>query len=192
LTSKTPPGSGPPEAELRALYERYGPVILHRCRSILGTDEAAQDALQETFARVIRNWESFRGESSPLTWMYRISTNWCLNQIRNRKGRQSKLHVHRQDIFGEGVANPDTGRWETADVVRRLLADTDDETRQIVTYLYFDELTQQECAELVGLSIPTVRKRLNQFLKRARRLMETAPVPVALGLLIVAWLLVTS
>ncbi len=187
MTSPQHPGAGPSEAEVREIYERYGPVIYRRCRSILGTDEAAQDALQETFARVIRNWDSFRGESSPLTWMYRISTNWCLNQIRNRKGRQEKLHVHRQDVIGEGVTAPGDAAWETADVVRSLLADTDDETRQIVLYLYFDDLTQQECATLVGLSVPTVRKRLNQFLKRARRLIEDNPVPVALGVALLAW-----
>ncbi len=190
MTSSSTPGGGPSEAEFRELYERYGPVILHRCRSILGTEEAAQDALQETFARVIRNWDHFRGDSSPLTWMYRISTNWCFNQIRNRKGRQEKLHVHRSDIVGDGVASPQTSAWETADIVRSLLSEADEETRQIVTYLYFDDLTQQECASLVGLSVPTVRKRLKQFLNRARRLLEDNPLPVGIVVILVAWLLV--
>jgi RNA polymerase sigma factor (sigma-70 family) len=187
LTSPPAPESGPTEADIREIYERYGPIIYRRCLSILGTEEAAQDALQETLARVIRSWDSFRGESSPLTWMYRSSTNWCLNQIRNRKGRMEKLHVHRQDIIGAGVASPDTTAGETADVVRNLLTDADEETRQIVLYLYFDDLTQQECASLVSLSVPTVRKRLNEFLKRSRRVLEASPVPVALGLVLLAW-----
>ena len=95
--------------------------------------------------------------------------------------------MHRQDLVGEGVAAPDVSAWEDADLVRSLLADADGETRQIVLYLYFDDLTQQECADLVGLSVPTVRKRLNEFMKRARRTLEDRPAPVALGLVLLAW-----
>ena len=190
MTSSPTLGAGPTEAELREIYQRYGPIIFRRCRSILGTDEGAQDGVQETFARVIRNWDTYRGEASPLTWMYRISTNWCLNQLRNRKGRKEKLHVHRQDLIGDGVAAPGTTAWETADVVRSLLDDTDDETRQIVVALYFDDMTQQECAHQVGLSVPTVRKRLNQFLVRARKIMEVTPTPLVLGVALLAWILV--
>ena len=93
----------PTEAEIRALYDQYGPVLFHRCRSILRNDEDANDAVQETFARVIRNWSTFRSESSPLTWMYRISTNYCLNQVRNRTGRAEKREVHREAIVGMDV-----------------------------------------------------------------------------------------
>jgi len=61
------PAVGPSEAEVAALYRRYAPVLHARARSILGSDEAAADAVQETFARVIVHWDGFRAESSPLT-----------------------------------------------------------------------------------------------------------------------------
>ena len=177
------------EAEIKELYERYGPVLFHRCRQILKNDEDANDAVQETFAKVIAKWAEFRGQSSPLTWMYRISTNHCLNQIRNRTGREQKRVQHKDAIVGEGFTRPAAGRWEVADTVRTLLADCDDETREIVTYLYFDEMTREQAAELVGISVPTLRKRLNKFLDRARKRVDDGSLPAGVLALLLAVLL---
>lgn len=159
----------PAEHDLQALYERYGHVILHRCRRILGNEEDAMDAVQETFARVIKHHDSFRADASPLTWMYRISTNYCLNQLRNRDARADKRDQHRTHIGGIAGHLPGAEDWELHETVRQLLADTDDETRRIVVHLYFDDMTKVEVAELVGLSVPTVRKRLDDFISRSRR-----------------------
>lgn len=164
----------PTEQDIAELYDRYAHVVYLRAFRITGNEELARDAVQETFARVIRSWEKFRGESSPLTWMVRISTNWCLNQLRNKRGRSDKLTHHRQDIVGDGV---DTLVFnEDADRIRALLSEADDETRRIVVHIFFDEMTREETAAMVGLSVPTVRKRLRRFISRSRR---TLGVPAA-------------
>ena len=158
------------DAELAELYDKYAHVIFHRCLSILGNEELARDALHETFAKVLRNSSGFRGQASPLTWMYRISTNHCLNQIRNQKGRARKLVHHKEEIAGTGIA---AAREEGTDLdqIRALLKEVDEETRQCVIHTYFDDCTREETAKLVGISVPTVRKRVNTFLTKARRLM---------------------
>jgi len=167
------------EAELRELYERYAHVVHHRARRILGTDEDAADAVQETFARVIRNWDSFRQQSSPLTWMIQISTNYCLNRIRDQRGHAKKHDQRRFDIVGDGHTRADLGGPVDAERLRALLVDEDDETRQIIVHLYFDDLTREDTARLVGISVPTLRKRHELFLKRARRLLGVSPLPAA-------------
>lgn len=155
------------DAELAKLYERYGHVLFHRCRSIVRNDEEAWDAVQETFARVVKHSDTFRAQSSPLTWMYRISTNYCLNQLRNRKGHEQKHLRHGEDISGPASA---TMSDDDADRQRILamLDGADEETRRVVVHTFFDDCTREEVALLVGLSVPTVRKRLNTFLDRAR------------------------
>jgi RNA polymerase sigma-70 factor (ECF subfamily) len=156
--------------EVAHLYDRYGHVLYHRCRSILRNDEDARDAVQETFARVLRHADSFREQASPLTWMYRISTNHCLNRIRDRRGQQRKHEHNREDIVGPGVTVARDGE-EAADRDRilALLDDADQETKACVVHTFFDDCTREEVAELVGLSVPTVRKRINTFLDTARR-----------------------
>ena len=163
------------DQELAALYERYAHVVFRRCRGLLGNDEDAHDAVHETFARVLRHSDEFRGQASPLTWMYRISTNYCFNQIRNRTGRGKKLVDHREEIGGDGLA---TGAPKLDhELVWRLLEGCDEETKQCVIHTFFDDCTRQEVADLVGLSVPTVRKRVNEFLDKARAELGVEAVP---------------
>jgi RNA polymerase sigma-70 factor, ECF subfamily len=170
------------DAELAELYHRYAHVVYRRCLSILGNEEDAHDATQETFAKVLRHGERFREESSPLTWMYRISTNHCLNTLRNRKGRRDKLQVHQQDVAGDGFATPEADGLDD-EVVRRLLHEVDEQTRQCIVYTYFDDCTRQEVADLVGISVPTVRKRIQAFLDGARRALGVAGAAAVIALL---------
>lgn len=156
------------DAEVAQLYDRYGHVLFHRCRSILRNDEDAMDAVQETFARVIRNADTFRAQASPLTWMYRISTNYSLNQLRNRKGRDRKHEDHREEIGGPSIVDDAAGDEDHARIMG-LLEGADDQTRACVVHTFFDDCTREEVAALVGLSVPTVRKRVNTFLESARR-----------------------
>ncbi len=183
----TPP-PGPTDAELAELYDRYSRVLLFRCWSILGSEELAQDALQETFARVIQHWETFRQEASPLTWMYRISSNYCLNQLRNRKRADRNSLTWQTDLGPAIEGSGGQDRWECAHIVRALLDDADDETRRVMVALYFDDMSLREAAVAVGLSVPTVRKRAQRFFKRARRLVGALPAPVAVALILLSCL----
>ncbi len=158
-----------PEQEIRALYQRYAHVVHYRARQILGSEEEAADAVQETFARVIRNYDSFRQESSPLTWMYRITTNYCLNRLRDRRGHARKHENHREELGGDGLTRVDFGAELDAKTLRQLVAGADEETRAILLHLYFDDMTREEAAKQVGISVPTLRKRLDAFFKVARR-----------------------
>lgn len=171
------------DEELARLYDRYGHVLFHRCRTILRNDEEAMDAVQETFARVLRSGDTFRAQSSPLTWMYRISTNWCLNQIRNRRGRERKHEDHREELAG-----PES-RDQTDDIdqgrILSLLDDCDEQTRACVVHTYFDDCTREEVAALVGISVPTVRKRINTFLEQAR--LQLGVALAAVGALLLLW-----
>lgn len=143
------------------------------------------DAVQETFARVLRSGDSFRSQSSPLTWMYRISTNWCLNQLRNRRGRERKHTDHREDIVGRPEIEADGSEAFDRDRILALLDGCDDQTRAVVVHTYFDDCTREEVAALVGISVPTVRKRINTFLDQARR--ELGVALVAVGALLAVW-----
>jgi RNA polymerase sigma-70 factor (ECF subfamily) len=165
------------DQELAELYDRYGHVVYHRCLRILKDEEEARDAVHEVFARVIRHGARFRGEASPLTFMYRVATNHCLNQLRNRHGRANKLTVHREELAGSGHSGPPGADRQDLELVRAILDEVDEETRRCVVYTWFDDCTRQEVAELVGISVPTVRKRIEGFLHRARRRMG---LPVAL------------
>lgn len=75
----------------RSLYVHYLPRVVNLCRVLL-RDAGVEDAVQETFLKVFRNIQSFRGESRLTTWIHRIATNVCLTELRRRgvwKGRET-------------------------------------------------------------------------------------------------------
>jgi RNA polymerase sigma-70 factor, ECF subfamily len=159
----------PTEVQVEILYRQYGGMIHRRCRRILRDDEEARDAVQEVFARAIRSWDGWDGEASRLTWLSRIATNHCLNVIRDSRGRRAKLDQRKGERPGAGLGPEAHQRLELLDVVKAIMEDMDEDLQRLAVLYYFDEMTQAEIAQEVGLSVPTVRKRLRQFVHQARR-----------------------
>jgi RNA polymerase sigma factor (sigma-70 family) len=146
------------------LYRVYGPVVLRRARAILGDEQSAKDAMQEVFLRVLRSSDAFRGDASVATWLYRITTNYCLN-LRRDSGRRIEL----LDANTSREAPPDGRR--TADdraEVRALLSKVPRDQAEVAVYHFIDEMSQDEIAQLLGVSRRYVRDRLEAFLTKAR------------------------
>lgn len=57
------------------LYQRYGVLVLRRARALLNDEQAARDATHDVFVKVLSALDDFRQESSPVTWLYRATTN---------------------------------------------------------------------------------------------------------------------
>ena len=72
--------------DVEALYRKYGAMVLRRCRHLLRNEDAAADAMQETFVRVLRNGKTLTA-SYPSSLLYRIATNVCLNMLRTNRRR---------------------------------------------------------------------------------------------------------
>lgn len=148
--------------EVEELYRRYGPTVLRRARAILRDEHAARDVLQETFLLAIQE-RSFRGEASPMTWLYRITTNLCLNRIRD-EGRRSELLAAREEELEE--ARPADAEGKTT--LAQLLRNVPDELREIAIYRWVDHMTQEEIAAIVKTSRRTVGNRLEEFRRLAQ------------------------
>jgi RNA polymerase sigma-70 factor (ECF subfamily) len=150
------------QEEVEALYRQYGAIVLRRARTILGDEHAAQDAMQEVFIRVLRGGAEFRQEASPSTWLYRITTNLCLNHLRDAGRRSRRLRAQ----AGAGEAAP--ARVEDQLMIQRLLEQIPDELREIAIYYHVDHMNQDEIAAIIGVSRRTVGNRLEQFKTQAR------------------------
>jgi RNA polymerase sigma-70 factor (ECF subfamily) len=148
------------------LYRRHGAMVLRRARAILGDEQAARDAMQEVFVRVLRSGAAFRGEASPTTWLYRMTTNVCLNVIRDG-GRRRDILAERWSADPPVDISPE-GRITVA----RVLAELPDELREIAVYYFLDSMNQDEIAQLLGISRRTVGNRLDEFKERARSAMS--------------------
>lgn len=158
---------------LRELYERYAARVHDRCRYLLRDEEEARDAMHDVFIKVQKNLAQFRGEASPLTWMTRIATNHCLNLIRAKKAAWHDRYRREVQVApkedSEGARHP-----ERKELLRLCLQRCDPQTAEAAIYYFVDDMTQAEITQLIGISAPTLRKRLREFIRVSREELERA------------------
>jgi RNA polymerase sigma-70 factor (ECF subfamily) len=148
---------------LTALYRAYGPVIYARCRRLLGDGGAAEDATQETFMRVYRHLDKADAREA-LGWICRIATNYCLNEIRNRKRRPAL-----DDAAPEPVAGDLEQLLADRDLVTRIVDRAPEKLRTVAWLHHVDGLDQGEVARILEISRRTVVNRLAEFTDNARK-----------------------
>jgi len=149
---------------LTTLYRRYGPTIFARCVRLLGDRAAAEDATQETFVRVQRHLDRAPDPSQALAWIYRIATNYCLNELRDRRLRP-QAEAELPEPLGDSLAAVLADR----DVVERIIRRSPEKLRTPAWLHHVDGLDQGEVARVLGISRRTVVNRLAEFADNARK-----------------------
>ncbi len=159
-----------PAIDVEALYHRYAPMVLRRCRQLLGDEESAVDALQDVFARLLAGRERLHGRY-PSSLLYRMATNVCLNVIR---GRRVRLGEEDGEEALARIACTDEAEEQTlaGAFLDRIFSREKPSTREMAVLHFVDGLTLEQVAGEVGLSVSGVRKRLREFRARAARFQE--------------------
>jgi RNA polymerase sigma-70 factor (ECF subfamily) len=152
------------------LYRTYGPAVYRRCLKLLRDPEAAKDATQEVFVKLLGDTDRFERMETALPWLYRVATNRCLNVLRDRRRHGEE----------------DLGEWEVADaaaapsypdrqLAQAVLSSFDEGTQAVAVGVLLDGMGHEELASALGLSRKTVERRLARFLAGARKLVAGEP-----------------
>jgi len=151
--------------DVEAYYARYGPMVLRRCRRMLGNEQAACDAMQEVFVNLLTHRARLR-DAYPSALLYRMATNTCLNMIRNER------RLERRDIRDVLLNLPffeSPDRAATAKLVFEYALNGQRETTRRIAVLYFvDGLTLKEIGAELKLSTTGVHKHLEKLRRRLR------------------------
>jgi RNA polymerase sigma-70 factor (ECF subfamily) len=148
---------GDPDA-FRALYEKYGEKVFASAVRIVGEPHAAADLVQEIFVKIHGELRTFKFESKFSTWLFRVAVNHALNKasevarharIRERIGREG-----RGDLGGTREGRP------LDDEVHRAIQGLSPKLRAIISLRYLDGLSYEEIAEVLEISMGTVKSRL--------------------------------
>jgi RNA polymerase sigma-70 factor (ECF subfamily) len=144
--------------DAEALFRRYGPMVLRRCRQMLGDPDAAEDATQAVFVKVFEKRHTLRAEY-PSSLLWRIATNHCLNAIRERAVRNEATGA---EALLSAIARSDDleERVGARGLLRKLFGSHPESSRLIAVLHYVDGMTLEETAREVGMSVSGVRKRL--------------------------------
>lgn len=168
------------ERALTGDADAFGEIVLRWERRIfalafgmLGREEDARDATQETFLAAFRNLRNFRGEAKVSSWLHRIAVNQCITRQRRAKVRnESDLETETEKNASSfaAPAHYSPGRvvesLERREAVRRAVNSLPIEMRQVVVMKEFEELTFQEIADVLDVPLSTVKSRLYTALRQ--------------------------
>ena len=149
------------------LIDQHGDDILRLCLLYMGERQLAEDAFQETFVRVWRHMNTFRGESSVKTWLSHIAVNVCRDMLRTPwlRMRRSARSVEEMEHLPAPDATP---RHELMDAIRAL----PDKYREVIVLVYVQDMKLREAAAQLRLPVPTVSTRLRRARARLAQLLS--------------------
>lgn len=164
------------EGAFRDLVERHEPRIAATVIGMLGPGDEAEDVGQETFIRLYRSLDRFRGESSLGTYLTRIAINLSLTALKKRKRRISRFVSQDETERDLPEASWDPrGELERKDDVRRVreaVARLGPDHRTVVVLRMIDGYSTREAAEILGIPVGTVMSRLARAMERLEKDMK--------------------
>ena len=156
-----------PDEAISLLMEEYGTRVLHLAYFYVKDRHLAEDIAQEVFIKAYRNYDKFRGDASPYTWLYKITVNLCRDKARSAWWRRllptddANLLAH-----GESQAPPEEGPEEAVlrsaqgEELMAAVMELPDVYREVVVLYYYQDLSTVEIAEVTGVSDNTIKTRL--------------------------------
>ena len=176
LIERAVKGDGAAFSELMAAHEKRMYAVAFR---LCGNHEDAQDCLQDSMIRVYKAISSFKGQSSFATWLYRITTNTCLDELRRRKTRQSTSLDGLLDTGWSPSDELDTPERyalmsEKRREIERAIADLPDDMRAAIVLRDIQGFSYEEIARILDANVGTVKSRISRGRERLReKLKET-------------------
>jgi len=152
------------------LVSRYERKIYRLAKNITQNNEDAEDVLQDTFLKAYEHLDSFQGNSKFYTWIVRIAVNEALMKLRKRKSDRTVPLDEPMDL-GEETVEREIAVWEdnpeqrySREEMQQILNDAVDtlkpDFRTVFALRDIEELSTEETAEALGISIPAVKSRL--------------------------------
>lgn len=158
------------------LVSKWQDRIYTFCLRQLGERELAEEATQDIFVKVFTSIQSFRMESKFSTWLYRISTNHCIN-LRNKHHRRHRKQHHSFDEMNNQLHSVDNpiDRLETLDFEQQLqeaLGQLPEEHRVLLILRDIQDCSYEEIADITNLNLGTIKSRIHRGRKQLKAVLE--------------------
>jgi RNA polymerase sigma-70 factor (ECF subfamily) len=164
---------GSPDA-VEMLFDRFHSKIYSLAMSILKNESDAEEAAQDVFLTVVQKAHTFKGNSALYSWIYRICVNTCLMRLRGkRRGETVSIEDFMPVFTEEGMHASLIDDWskeverkaldkELGQVIRRFTENLSEKYRVVFVLSDVEGLSNEETAEILGLTVPAVKSRLHR------------------------------
>jgi RNA polymerase sigma-70 factor (ECF subfamily) len=155
------------------VLDRYQDKVFRLAFSMMRNEAQAQDAAQDAFVRIWKGLPSYHAGAALSTWIYTISRNTCLTELKKRSTRPT---VSLQEPDMEAVADSIPSLQSTAAEpglemdVAALLSELPEKYRQVITLFYLEQKAYEEVAAMLGIPLGTVKSLLFRAKKELLRI----------------------
>lgn len=149
------------------IYDRYGQPLLRTAIRLLGGSQEAEDAVQETFLKLFRGIGGFRGGARFSTYLFQILHNTCMDVLRKRKPAA-------EDVTGMDVLGVPTSH-ELAHSLAQAVGGLPGQMKSCFVLFAVEQYSQEEVADILGVSIGTVKISIHRARKKLRAWLGSVP-----------------
>jgi RNA polymerase sigma-70 factor (ECF subfamily) len=147
------------------LVETYQTPVYNLCYRMLGSENLAEDAAQETFWRAYRNLKRYDPQRSFITWLLSIAAHYCIDQQRKKHLPLFEMDEYPDfDVADPQVPNPEQEffRGQEDAELHGLLAKLSVQDRAVVILKYWYGASEEEISQMLSLSVSAVKSRLHR------------------------------
>ncbi|MEO6203132.1 MAG: sigma-70 family RNA polymerase sigma factor [Nitrospirales bacterium] len=148
------------------LYDRYAGKVLRRCFFISVNQEEARDLMQEVWVKVFLHLHDFKKQAAFSSWLYRLTTNHCLNYIKS-KAHTEQSGTHQTSV--ELIHEDPTSTIEVHHLLQKLPL----EDRTILAMKFLGEYTYDEIAAICEISVSAAKMRVSRLITKLREEVTT-------------------
>ncbi len=149
------------------LHKKYHAMVLQMCLGYSnGVEDVAKDLSQEVFVNVWHSLPRFEGRSSHKTWIYRITVNTCLMQLRKHK-KMTTESIEPKHLNQDNSASEETNYNALYVAIGKLK-----EVDKLLIMLLLDDLSYEEIGEVMGLNQVNLRVKIHRAKEKLKNIMK--------------------
>src|SRR5690349_12031349 len=153
------------------IYDRYSGRIYNFAFRFLKNSEAAEDATQEVFVKMLKHANQFQGDAKLSTWLFSITANWCRDHLRkaDNKAKETDDVLVQLPAPSEHAPDRNLERRENEQRVRRALEALTPEQREAILLSRYQGLSYAEIAQIAGCSEGAVKTRVFRAMETLKK-----------------------
>jgi len=157
----------------RKFFKLYSKRLYANVKRLVANADDANDIMQDTFMKAYQNISNFRGESSMLTWLYRIATNETLNFL-DKQSREPSMVTSQGEV--SGVENVQADEYFDEEELRvrleNAIASLPAKQRIVFNMKYYDNMKYEEMSEILETSVGALKASYHHAVKKLRSMLK--------------------
>lgn len=157
------------------LVDKYKDLVYTLAIRMLKNREEAEEVAQDTFIKVFKSLENFKGDSKFSTWIYRVAYNTCLDRIKKNKKHLNNIAIdeftfNKLDTIDNALDN--IIKEEKSTLIRNCINKLPEDSSALLTLFYFEELSLEEISKIINIEANTVKVKLFRARKKLATILE--------------------